>query len=616
VTAHPLPIGDSATTHRGALPQPGERAAVDRVLQGALTQSGWLATLIGALWLSAVLAVVWPALRHPVFVSNSNIDSAFFAYAGDLLRRGGTPYVTFWDHKPPLVYFIDAVALTISGGAVWGIWLVSLAMLVLSLVLAHLALRRAFGAVPAALGVSVFAFTLPSMLASNLTEEYALPLQWGCVLLLSRWATTRAQPVWRPVRDFFRVGFPLGVLGGLAFALKANLVAAPLSVAMVIGVALLLERRVTAAARFVGGSIAGAALVWGCIVAYVVARGAFDPFVDQVFHYNFLYVGATWGQRLRAAISGVESASRFSSLAIPLAAWALSVVVVARGLVSRADRGATFALRAFGLVWLPMEVLFASVSGRPYLHYFVVLLPPLAYLTASFGSEIIGAPMLGRLGPPSRRGAGTVLVLGLAAAVAIASMVTTGMQLRDTASASTSGDTTSGSTKDRRRQIDETAAYVRAHSEAGTPLLVWGHASDVYLFAQRPPASRYVYSLALLTPHYADAAMVDRFIAELRSSAPPLIVDATTGLAKAERLVPSLGRWDPAWRYPTDQGPRVLWWSMTPELRGFYDYIASTYAVVDSVGPMRWPIYQRRDLMPTNTASTPIARAGGAAPNP
>ena len=573
-----------------------------RLLDGTLAQTGWVATLIGALWLSAVLAVVWPALRHPVFVSNSNVDSAFFAYAGDLLRRGGTPYVTFWDHKPPLVFFIDALALTISGGAVWGVWLVSLAMLLLSLVLAHLALRRAFGAVPAALGVCVFAFTLPSMLASNLTEEYALPLQWGCVLVLTRWATVRGEPVWRPVREYLRWGVTLGVLGGLAFALKANLVAAPISVAIVIAATLLLERRLSATTRFIAGAIGGAAIVWGCIVAYVAARGAFDPFMDQVFHYNFLYVGTTWGQRIRAAISGVESATRFSSVAMPFVAWALSVVVVARGLTTRADRGATFALRAFGVVWLPMEVVFASVSGRPYLHYFVVLLPPLAYLTASFGSEIIGGRVPTRSMRSSRRGAGTGIVVLLATAVVVASVLSTGVHLRDSSSEST---------KDRRQQIDETAQYVRTHSAAGAPLLVWGHASDVYLFAQRPPASRYVYSLALLTPHYADATMVDRFIAELRSSAPPLIVDATTGLAEGERLVPSLGRWDPAWRYPTDQGPQVRWWSMTPELRAFYDYVASTYAVVDSVGPMRWPIYQRRDLMPTSTAATSIVRTSG-----
>jgi hypothetical protein len=574
--------------------------AAPPTLQRAFGLSSWGATLLGALWLSVVLAVAWPALRHPVFVSNSNIDSAFFAYAGDLLRRGGTPYVTFWDHKPPLVYFIDAFALTISQGAVWGVWLVSLTTLLLSVVLAHLSLRRVFGVVPAALGVSVFAFTLPSMLASNLTEEYALPLQWGCVLLLSRWATMHAQPVSRSSGEFSRWGIPLGVLGGLAFALKANLIAAPLSVAMIIGGALLIERRIGAAARFVAGAIVGAGIVWGCIVAYVVARGAFDPFVDQVFHYNFVYVGTTWGQRLRAAISGMESASRFSSLALPFAAWMLSLVIIARGLISRSGNGATFALRAFGLLWMPLEVLFASVSGRPYLHYFVVLLPPFAFLTASFASEIIAVSTPGRVSSVSRRGGGAALLLAIAASVMVASVLTTGTKLRDASSSSIDS---------RRRQIDEAAAYVRTHSEAGAPLLVWGHASDVYLFAQRRPASRYVYSLALLTPGYADAALVERFITELRSSAPPLIVDATVGLPAGERLVPSLGRWTPEWRYPTDQGPNVRWWSMTPELRAFYDYVASSYAVVDSVGPLRWPIYRRRDLAPiartVSSARTP-----------
>jgi hypothetical protein len=55
---------------------------------------------------------------------------------------------------------------------------------------------------------------------------------------------------------------------------------------------------------------------------------------------------------------------------------------------------------------------------------------------------------------------------------------------------------------------------------------------------------------------------------------------------------------------------------MTPALRAFYDYVASTYAVVDSVGPMRWPIYQRRDLPATSTAATPIAHTRDAVPNP
>lgn len=607
VRTPPLMAPETTAARRAVGSRTEGRDVLGRAFGGALDHSGWIATIVGAIWLSVVLFAVWPALRYPVFVSNSNIDSAFFAYAGELLRQGGTPYVTFWDHKPPLVFFIDAFGLTLSGGAVWGIWVVSLATLLVSLVLAHLALRRAFGAIPAALGVSVFAFTLPSMLASNLTEEYALPLQWGSVFLLVRWAKTRNWSEGSAARSTLGIGVVIGVLGGLAFALKANLIAAPLCVAAVIGLVLLRERRIGEAARFVMGALVGAGIVWGAIVAYVAARGAFAPFVDQVFHYNFLYAGTTWGQRLRAAVSGVTSASRLSSLAIPLAVWALSLGLMVRDVIRRADRRPEFALRAFGVLWMPVEVVFASISGRPYLHYFVVLLPPLAYLAASFAVEILRTPKAADASSDVRSTRAVVLVLGLAAAMALTSVLTTGLQLRDAGTSTTS---------DRRLQVDAAAAYVRTHTRADAPLLVWGHASDVYFLAKRRPASRYVYSLALLTPRYADSALVDGFIGELRSSAPPLIVDATVGLPEGERLVPSLGQWDQEWRYPTDQGPRVRWWSMTPALRKFYDFVASTYAVVDSVGPERWPVYRRRDAGTGTALTSPLVPARHASLTP
>jgi len=104
-------------------------------------------------------------------------------------------------------------------------------------------------------------------------------------------------------------------------------------------------------------------------------------------------------------------------------------------------------------------------------------------------------------------------------------------------------------------------------------------------------ASRFAYPLAMLTPRYADSSLVAEFVDDLRASAPPFIVDATRGVPKSDALVPSLGSWNPRWRYPTSG---VAWWTMTPALRAFYDYVASNYAVVDVVGPQRWVIYARR----------------------
>ena len=70
------------------------------------------ATLLGATaWVVALTFLRWPAPLYGQFGSNSTIDSAFFALAGRLVRDGQIPYVAFWDHKPPLIYLIDALGL-------------------------------------------------------------------------------------------------------------------------------------------------------------------------------------------------------------------------------------------------------------------------------------------------------------------------------------------------------------------------------------------------------------------------------------------------------------------------------------------------------------------------
>src|SRR5687767_11667862 len=210
-------------------------AVMDAYAARAAGRASWLSVALGAAWIGFVLDRAWPARHHDVFASDSAIDSAFFALAGDLVRRGGTPYLSFWDHKPPLVFFIDAFGLWLSGGDVWGIWLVSFAALVLSLVLAHVALRRPFGAAAAVLGVFVIAFSVSWMRASNLTEEYALPLQCGTMLLVTRWATNHSVAPGSRVTQL-GYGLVLGILAGLAFALKANLIAAAVSAAVTVGI--------------------------------------------------------------------------------------------------------------------------------------------------------------------------------------------------------------------------------------------------------------------------------------------------------------------------------------------------------------------------------------------
>lgn len=523
--------------------------------------------------------VYWPALRYPVFTSNSNIDSAFFAYAGSALRKGAVPYLSFWDHKPPLVYVIDAVALTLSRGHVWGIWLASVAALLTSVAIGYRAMRTAFGVGPAAVGLVAFAAGIALVFASNLTEEYALPFSWAAALLVVRATAHRPRP--------FITGLLIGLLGGITFFLRPNLIGAALSAAVALTIMFLLSGDVGGWIRFFLGGLLGAAAVTAAVLIPLARAHALGAFWEQSFRYNFLYANAPWGLRIRAAMAGLQDTTTYGSVLLPLAGW---IVALGR-LRSRRMRDPQFGVFLFAVIWLPVEVLLASTSGREYTHYFAELLPPLAFLSALAAAELVARVEAVAGGPRRRWTAGVSGVI--VASIALPAFAWTVLRLRDR-----------DSPEIRSEQVAATVQYIRAHSPPNSSVLVWGHAADVYFFSDRRPASRFVYPLALLTPGYADTAMVRSFIGDVRASSPPLIIDATAGVPASERLVPPLV-WDPTWRYPVRAAgsSQPVWWSMTPALKEFYDYVAANYVLTDHVGSKRWPVYRRVSVAPPDACA-------------
>ena len=541
----------------------------------------WVVPVLLGIWIALLLAARWPAPFYRVIMSNSPIDASFFAYAGELVREGGVPYVTFWDHKPPLIYLIDVAALTLSGGDIRGVWAASLVTLVLSLGLAWAALRRAVGTMGAVLGTAFFAFALPSILASNLTEEFVLPMQWAAVLLLLA--------AWRAPERALRYGLGLGILAGLAALLRPNLIGGPLAAGLALTPLLLGPGRVRDWLRLVLGSAVGVALVVGAAGAYLSASGALAGFRDEVVHYNTLYVSSGWSTRVRAAYIGLRTATASGTLLLPLAGWLLAGRRWWNGR-SSAWRDPVLLL---ALVWLPIELALAATSGRPYGHYFAPLFAPLTLLVGVLGREIAGLDGVpgGVVGGASGAGSGGRLrAASVTAALVLALGVSTVSEmlfrLRDDVRSS-----------HRAQQIGAVVGYVQRHSRPGDRLLVWGHAADVHFFSGRRPASRFIYPLPLLTPGYADSTMVAGFLREVQQSAPPVIVDATPHAPYGDDLVPPLGRFDAAWRYPDPARSGWTgrsWWTMTPAMRIFYDWVHANYQVVDSVGPDRWAIYARR----------------------
>jgi len=111
--------------------------------------------------------------------------------------------------------------------------------------------------------------------------------------------------------------------------------------------------------------------------------------------------------------------------------------------------------------------------------------------------------------------------------------------------------------------------------------------SPMSIFVRHPDVASYLRSLPALEHSPYRHAPVTAFEWAMLLAGIAWVV----AVPMSDALVPSLGSWNPRWRYPTSG---VAWWTMTPALRAFYDYVASNYAVVDVVGPQRWVIYARR----------------------
>jgi len=114
-------------------------------------------------------------------------DSGVFLYVGWRLLNGDIPYRDVWDHKPPLIYFVDALGIALTPGSLWGIWLLQLLFIFFTLLFIYKLLDQEFGVYSALAGCIILASGLLTVLEKgNVTEEYALVFQMLCLWLCLR----------------------------------------------------------------------------------------------------------------------------------------------------------------------------------------------------------------------------------------------------------------------------------------------------------------------------------------------------------------------------------------------------------------------------------------------
>jgi len=270
-------------------------------------------TLIGGMAVLFVLVVLLPVIpTHKVLLSR---DAGVFQYIGWRINQGEVPYRDAWDHKPPIIFWINALSLRISQKAGWGIWILEFISLLAAVLLSLGLLRKLSGTASALLATGIWCVNLSLVLyGGNFTTEFALPLQFAFLWLI--WQAESGKGYgWRAVA--------LGALAALLFFTKQTTVAIPCAwLVFVCGREIARaktarthkplamtnngdtqEQPETARshkplAMTIVGFAAGAGAVSLAIAGYFLSQGALDELWEAAFVFNLYYAQSSLKTRL------------------------------------------------------------------------------------------------------------------------------------------------------------------------------------------------------------------------------------------------------------------------------------------------------------------------------
>jgi hypothetical protein len=486
-----------------------------------------LLTILCALIIGVSVLVInlrWNPLNGPVLQS----DSGVYAYIGSALARGQVLYRDVWEQKPPVGFYLDALAVRLMGQTPWAIWWLDWTWLALAAILLMLLIRRMMGLIPALLASLVFisGALYPAYYGGgNLMEIYGfVPQVLAIAAAFGFFATRRIRWV-----------FLCGLMTGMAFMTKQTTISLGAASAGVILLMSLLWRDIRnfflRGLAFAGGFL----LPLGLAALYWSATGAFQAFVAGVFTYSMAYteIGLPFQLNVKNTVETFFPTLYISWLYyLACAAFLLFIPgnfwLFFRLLLPKTHQSADSPSNQIPPVEmtmlvvflaLPFELVMTSLGGRDLLHYFLTLLPALAitcayilwktifYLRGEDKQPLVWRRMLGGLG----------LLLSLGAltwsAAALVQDAPTAVQLESFPRIFSD-----------QYSVGDLANYILANTSPNDSILIWHIQVAPYFTTNRHPPQRIVFPAELFIPVNQAQGNLEEFLGELKKTPPRLII--------------------------------------------------------------------------------------------
>jgi hypothetical protein len=471
-----------------------------------------------------VLHLPW----SPLFYSVVESDSGVYAYIGSAIVRGQVPYRDVWEQKPPIGFYLDALAVRLMGPSPWAIWWLDLIWIVLAAVLLMLVLRKMIGLLPAFLASLIFVagVMVPANFGGgNLMEIYSFVPQVLVIAAAYGFFATRRK----------RWVFLVGLLTGLAFMTKQTTIALGLASLFTILLMSLLWREGKSLFLHLVFFTLGFVLPLGIATVYWSAVGALNTFVAGVFLYSLKYVGVgapfLWSVK-HTALNVFPQLFISKLYAIACCAFLLYATENAKPFFrllspqsgacadSTNDRIPPAELTMLVIfVALPIELVLTSLGGRNFGHYFLTLLPAvtiaIAYIIWKATTFVKGRQYSLRK-QSTWLGVGS-LVLALGAvlwwASALAQDVPSTAQLESFPRIFSNQYT-----------LGDIGDYIVANTTPADPVLIWHIHLGIDFTTNRRAPQRILFPAELFIPVDQAQGNLKEFLGQMEQTPPKLIV--------------------------------------------------------------------------------------------
>ena len=443
--------------------------------------------------LSGVLLVLLPS--SPLNMPLSYRDLGVFLYAGWRIINGSFPYRDVWDHKPPIIYFINALGVFFRSGSHWGVWLLELIALFAAAFVGFRIVKRLLGTYPAFFSLYLWLFALVFVIeGGNLTTEFSLPLQFIALWLVFD-SNKPNFPKWR--------WFLLGFIGATSFFTKQTTIGIWSAIFIYMTFNRLNSGQVKQWIIELLLYLSGFAVIILSFTTYFSLNKMLQDFWSAAFEFNLLYSSSSisLGERLKFLYDGIGDLSRIGLFQFSMVGFIIGLFIVNKKSLPLGGNP----VLTVSLIALPIEWLLLLTSGRAYPHYFMTILPVLSIFAATTYWALDS--WLSSLGNTNK---GRVIFLISVIGVYFWSFYSP--YVKQINVYSDVGNPT-------------IIKYIKSNTNLEDYVLIWGGESDINYFSQRASPTQFVYQYPLYEPKYVNEGMILDFLNDILTNRPRLILD-------------------------------------------------------------------------------------------